>query len=179
MALFPSLTCRLLTALSYAWRQLTDAEVEARLASPTLHGAALSGVMSLWASLVTTTNLNFRDAICTTLEAMSCSIGAAALALAVVPAYLRGLHVDQRPALRYASMTALPLGASGCSLLLPDRLTSLIAVAPLCALAYLSGLRGSDTFLALRRAGKTRAAASASLAPTLPALLLAPVHAAR
>jgi hypothetical protein len=181
MDLLPVLTCRLLSASSYAWRQLTDADVETRLPSPALHGAALGGVVTLLTSLATIMqpNLTFSDAVRTALAAMGCSVGASAFALAVVPACLRGLHVAQTPALRYASATALPLAVSGCSLLLPDLTISLIAIALLCALAYLSGLRGAATFLALQGADKTRAAALASLAPTLPALLLAPLYAVR
>lgn len=179
--LLPLLTCRLLTASSYAWRQLTDADVNARLPSPVLHGAALGGVITVLTSLATIMrpNLSFSDAIRAALAAMGCSVGASALALAVVPAYLRGLQVAQVPALRYASATALPLAVSGCSLLLPHLTISLTAIALLCALAYLSGLRGAATFLALQGADKTRAATLASLAPTLPALLLAPLYAMR
>lgn len=183
MALLPLLTCRLLTASSYAWRQLTDASLrmDAGLPSPVLHGAALGGVTTALTSLATIMrpNQSFSDAVHTTLAAMSCSVGASAFALVVVPAYLRGLHVAQMPALRYASATALPLALSGCSLLLPRLAISLIAIALLGTLAYLSGLRGAATFLALQGADKTRAATLASLAPTLPALLLAPLHAAR
>jgi hypothetical protein len=181
MDLLPLLTCRLLTASSYAWRQLTDADVHARLPSPVLHSAALGGVITLLTSLATIMrpNQNFSDAVRAALAATGCSLGAPALALAVVPAYLRRLDVAQIPALRYASATALPLAVSGCSVLLPDLATSLIAIALLCALAYLSGLRGAATFLALQGADKTRAAALASLAPTLPGLLLAPLFAAR
>ena len=144
-----------------------------------LHGAALGGVITLLTSLATMlrSNPNFSDAVRATLAAMGCSVGASAFALAVVPAYLRGLHVAQVPALQYASATALPLAVSGCSLLLPRLTTSLLAIALLGALAYLSGLRGAATFLALQGADKTRAAALASLAPTLPALLLAPLYA--
>jgi hypothetical protein len=183
MALLPLLTCRLLTASSYAWRQLTEADVrmDARLPSPVLHGAALGGVITLLTSLATIvrSSLNFSDAVRATLAAMGCSVGASAVALAVVPAYLRGLNVAQMSAQRYASATALPLAVSGCSLLLPRLTTSLIAIALLGALAYLSGLRGAATFLALQGADKKRAAALAGLAPTLPALLLAPLHAVR
>jgi hypothetical protein len=181
MDLLPLLTCRLLTASSYAWRQLTDADVDARLPSPALHGAALGGVITLLTSLAASLrpSLNFSDAVRTALAAMGSSVGASALALAIVPACLRGLHVAQKPALRYASATALPLAVSGGCVLLPHLATSLIAIAVLCALAYLSGLRGAATFLSLQGADQTRAATLASLAPTLPALLLAPLYAVR
>jgi hypothetical protein len=124
-------------------------------------------------------NLNFSDGVRTVLAALGCSVGASALAVTVVPAWLSGLNVAQKPALRYASATALPLAVSGSCVLLPHLAISLIAVALLCALAYLSGLRGAATYLALHGADKTRAAALASLAATLPALLLAPLYAVR
>ncbi|HET8932678.1 MAG TPA: hypothetical protein VFN67_04520 [Polyangiales bacterium] len=183
MDLLPLLTCRLLTASSYAWRQLTDADVDARLPSPALHGAALGGVITvltmLGAMIGLRPNLHFSDAVRAALAAIGSSVGASALALLVVPAWLRGLHVAQKPALRYASTTALPLAVSGGCVLLPHLATSLIAIALLGALAYLSGLRGAAMFLSLQGSEKTRAAALASLAPTLPALLLAPLHAVR
>lgn len=181
MDLLPSLTCRLLTASSYAWRQLTDADADARLPSPALHGAALGGVITLLTSCaaIMRPNLNFSDAVRAALAAMGSSVGASAFALSVVPACLRGLHVAHKPALRYASATALPLAVSGGCVLLPQLTISLIAIALLCALAYLSGLRGAATFLSLHGSDRARAAASASLAATLPALLLAPLHAVR
>jgi hypothetical protein len=181
MDLLPLLTCRLLTASSYAWRQLTDVNVELRLPSPALHGAMLGGATALLTSLATLMrpNLNFSDAVRATLAAVGSSVGASVVALAIVPAGLRGLHVAQTPALRYASATALPLAVSGCSVLFGQLTISLIAIALLCALAYLSGLRGAAMFLALQGAEKRRAATLASLAPTLPALLLAPLYAVR
>ena len=183
MDLLPLLTCRWLTASSYAWRRLTHADLrmDAGLPSPVLHGAALGGVITLLTSFATLmrSNLSFSDAVRATLAATGCSVGASALALAVAPAYQRGLHMAQVPRQRYASATTLPLAVSGRSLSLPRLTISLIARARLCALAYLSGLRGAATFLALQGADKTRAAALAGLAPTLPGLLLAPLYAAR
>jgi hypothetical protein len=157
--------------------------VEAHLPSPALHSAALGGVTTLLTGFAISLRpgLSFSDAVQAMLAAIGCSVGASACALAVVPALLRrrGLNVDQPKMLRYASATALPLAVSGGSVLLLPRLAmSLIAIALLCALAYLSGSRGAATFLALHGAAQTRAATFASLAATLPALLLVPLYAA-
>jgi hypothetical protein len=124
--------------------------------------------------------LNFSDAVHATLAAIGCSVGASACALAVTPALLRrrGLNLDQPKLSRYASAAALPLAVSGGSVLLPGLTVSLIAIVLLCALAYLSGSRGAATFLALHGAEQTQAASIASLAATLPALLLLPLYAA-
>jgi hypothetical protein len=181
MDLSPSLTCRLLIASSYAWRQLTDADVESRLPSPALHGAALGGVSALLTGLATLMfpNASFSDSVRTALAATGSSVGASAVALAVVPASLRGLHVDQTKALRFAAAAALPLAVSGCTLLLPSLKMSFLAIGLLSAIAYRTGSLGAVAYLALHGSERTRAAMLASLVPALPALLLAPLHAVR
>ena len=123
--------------------------------------------------------LSFSGAVPGELAAKGCGSGGSVFALAAVPACLRGLHLAQLPAPRRATATAVSSTVSGGGLLRVDLPTTFIAVALVCALAHLTGLRGAATFLALQRADEMRAAAWASLAPTLPALLLAPLSAAR
>ena len=175
MDLLPSLTCRLLFASSYAWRQLTDAETRAFLPSPALHGAALGGLSALvaGAAVCLRPGIDFSGVVRATLAAIGCGVGAAALATAVVPLLLRRVHADRALGARYASAASLPLAASGWIVALPSRSASFIALALCCALAYRSGSLGAATLLALRGAAQKRVAAWTSLVATLPALLSA------
>lgn len=179
MDLSPSLTCRLLTASRSAWQELTDADV--RVAGSARYSTTLGGIAALLTSLIMLLRptQDFGEVVRTTLAAFGSNVGATAVALAVVPACLRGLQLDQARVVRYATAAALPLAVSGCAVLLPSLASSFIAIALLSALAYLSGSRGAATFLALRGADRARVATLASLAPTLPALLLATLQALR
>jgi hypothetical protein len=175
--LLASLTCRLLLAPERAWPQLTEAEVEARLPSPALHGAALAGLASGLAALVVYTQPfhGFGSAVRCTLAAVGGSVGATALALSVVPRRLQSAGVSPVRAARYASVVSLPLAAAGAALVLPSLAASLTAIALLGALAFRSGSYGAGAFLGLHRANRTRIALMTALVSALPALLAAPL----
>lgn len=181
--LLPSLTCRLLFASSDTWRQLSDADTDAHLPSPALHGAALGGVSAVLAAALWSLRpgLDFGSTVRCIVAAVSCGVGATALALAVVPALLSRQRSTSSlcpaRASRYASVVALPLSASGFVAALPSMTAAFIALALLSALAYRSGSLGARVFLDLHGFERARVATSTCLVATLPSLVAASLHA--
>lgn len=198
-----SLTCRLLFASRPAWRELGDAEVEARLPSPALHGAALGG-LSAWSvalavycrsvfelspaalraaelspAALRAAGGEFSGAVRCTLAAISGCAGATGLAVWFIPILLQRAQLDPTRAARFASVVSFPLAAGGLALCLPTLTASLTAIALLGVLAYRSGSHGAGVYLGLAKRERTRAALLTALVATLPALLAAPLCPAR
>ena len=164
-----------------AWHELASANDAVELPSPAAHGAAVGGCSALLAACASAAHsgANFGSVLRTTLAAVGGCVGATAAAVVLVPGLITVSEAARPRLARYASVTSLPLAASGLVSLLPKTFPITIAIALLGAVAYRSGSLGAHALLGLSGSERARVASVTALVSTLPALLAALLCAVR